>query len=340
MPAARLRLMTEPVTPLKRSGGALKILYAEPIPADLQAIAAAALPSGFRLEVVPDKVRGELLRRLADADFVVVATTRVDAELLRAAPRLRLVQHQGVGYNNVDLAACARAGVPVALTPEGTTIGVAEHTILLILALYKHLRVAEAAVRDGGWPVWELRSRSFELAGKTLGLVGFGRIGREVARRARAFDARIVYYDPFRAPADVEQGLEAAFLPLDELLSRADIVSLHLPLSDETRDLIGARELALMRPSAILINTARGPLVDEAALTRALTTGQIAGAGLDVFRQEPPEPGNPLLALENVVLTPHISAGTRDAFATKMRAAFANMACVARGEPPLNCVEA
>ncbi|MBA2450731.1 MAG: hypothetical protein H0V51_22185 [Chloroflexi bacterium] len=322
------------------SATTLTVLYAEPIPADLQAIAVAALPPGFRLEAVASKDRGELLGRVGDADFIVVATTRVDEKLLRAASRLRLVQHQGVGYNNVDLAACARADIPVALTPEGTTTGVAEHTILLILALYKHLRVAEAALRGGGWPVWELRSSSFELAGKTLGLVGFGRIGREVARRARAFDARIVYYDPFRASHDVETALEAAFLSLDELLGRADIVSLHLPLSDETRDLIGTRELALMRPHAVLINTARGPLIDEAALARALATGQIAGAGLDVFRQEPPEPGNPLLALENVVLTPHVSAGTRDAFETKMRAAFANMARVARGEPPLNRVEA
>lgn len=309
------------------------ILYAEPVPDDLRAIAEEELPPGFAL-VIAGAGRDEVLRRATEADFLLAATSRVDEELLHAAPRLRLIQHQGVGYNNIDLGACARAGVPVALTPEGTTVGVAEHTILLILALYKRLREADAAVRAGQWPVWSLRSRSFELAGKTLGLVGFGRIGREVARRARAFDATIVYYDPIRPPAEVEARLEAVSLTLDDMLGRADIVSLHLPLAPETRGIIGERELGLMRPGAILINTARGPLVDEGALARALTARRLAGAGLDVFEHEPPAPGNPLLALDNVVLTPHISAGTADAFRAKMRAAFANMARVAAGEAP------
>jgi phosphoglycerate dehydrogenase-like enzyme len=314
------------------------VLYAEPLPEDLQAIVRAALPAGWAFNVVQTKERDELRRRVATADFVIVASTKVDADLLRAAPRLKHVQHQGVGYDNVDVAACRAAGMTVGLTPEGTTIGVAEHTFLLILALYKHLREAEGKLRAGGWPVWELRARSFEIAGKTIGLVGFGRIGRAVAARALAFEARVVYYDPVRAPADAEESLRATYRPLDALLGEADIVSLHLPLSAQTRRVIGARELQLMQRHAVLINTARGPLVDEAALIAALKAGTIAGAGVDVFEQEPTPADNPLLTLENVVVTPHISAGTADAFGTKMQAVMANFQRVVRGEAPINLV--
>ena len=241
------------------------------------------MPAGFRFLVVASQEREELLRLVPEADFLLVATARVDEELLRAAPRLRLVQHQGVGYDNIDVDACRRAAIPVALTPEGTTIGVAEHTLLLILALFRHLLTVDAAVRRGEWPVWSMRSRSVELAGKTVGLIGFGRIGREVARRARAFDTTIVYHDAVRAPASVEAELGAVYMSRDDLLRQADIVSLHVPLTAETRGMIGERELRLMRPHAVLINTARGALVDEQALVRALAEEWIAGAGLDVL---------------------------------------------------------
>jgi phosphoglycerate dehydrogenase-like enzyme len=316
----------------------LTIVYGEPIPDDLRALAADLVPAEFRLLLVSNREREELLSLMPEADFLLVATARVDEELLRAAPRLRLVQHQGVGYDNIDVDACRRAAIPVALTPEGTTTGVAEHTLLLILALFRHLLALDAAVRRGDWPVWSMRSRSVELAGKSVGLIGFGRIGREVARRARAFDTTIVYHDAVRAPAAVETELGASFVARDDLLRQADVVSLHAPLTAETRGLIGERELRLMQPHAVLINTARGALVDEPALVRALDEGWIAGAGLDVLAQEPPHPGNPLLTRPNVILTPHVAAGTRDAYRTKMRAVFANMQRVARGEAPLNQV--
>lgn len=319
----------------------LTVVYAEPLPEDLRAVVQReidALDGGHRLIVVSSRERGELLRLVDEADVIVAATTKINAEVLAAAHRLKHVQHQGVGYDNIDVAACTARGVTVALTPEGTTTGVAEHSFLLILALYKRLREAEALLRAGKWPVWELRATSFELAGKTLGLVGLGRIGRAVAARARAFEARVLYYDPFPAEVAAERELGVSFRPLDDLLGEADIVSLHLPLSAETRHVIGERELKLMKPSAILLNTARGPLVDEAALVRALRERRIAGAGLDVFEQEPVDPANPLLQLENVVVTPHISAGTIDAFRTKMRAVAANVGRVARGEAPLNSI--
>jgi phosphoglycerate dehydrogenase-like enzyme len=316
----------------------LTIVYGEPIPDDLRALAVDLVPAGFRLLLVSSREREELLSLMPEADFLLVATARVDEELLRAAPRLRLVQHQGVGYDNIDVDACRRAAIPVALTPEGTTTGVAEHTLLLILSLFRHLVALDTAVRRGEWPVWSMRSRSVELAGKSVGLIGFGRIGREVARRARAFDTTIVYHDAVRAPAAVETELGATYVARDDLLRQADVVSLHAPLTAETRGLIGERELRLMQPHAVLINTARGALVDEPALVRALDKGWIAGAGLDVLAQEPPRPDNPLLTRPNVILTPHVAAGTRDAYRTKMRAVFANMQRVARGEAPLNQV--
>jgi len=318
--------------------GTFTIVYGEPIPDDLHALAAELVPAGFHLLVVSSREREELLRLVPEADFLLVATARVDEELLRAAPHLRLVQHQGVGYDNIDVDACRRAAIAVALTPEGTTIGVAEHTLLLILALFRHLIALDAAVRQGEWPVWSMRGRSVELAGKTVGLIGFGRIGREVARRARAFDTTIVYHDAVRAPAAVEAELGATYRARDDLLRQADVVSLHVPLTAETQGFIGERELRLMRPHAVLINTARGALVNEPALVRALDEEWIAGAGLDVLAQEPPGAVNPLLTCPNVILTPHVAAGTRDAYRTKMHAVFANMQRVARGEAPLNQV--
>lgn len=316
---------------------AVRVLYGEPLPADLATIVREELRT-CSLTVVASPAREELIRLAAEATVLVVATARVDAALLAAAPDLRLVHHQGVGYDNVDLAACRQARVAVALTPEGTAIGVAEHTLLLILALAKHLTRLDAAVRAGQWPVWSYRARSFELAGKTLGLVGFGRIGREVARRARAFDARIVYFDPQPAPREVERALDATVLPLATLLRTADIVSLHLPATAQTRGLIGAPELALLQPHALLINTARGALVDEGALVAALTRRRFAGAGLDVLSREPPAPDHPLLHLDNVLLTPHVAAGSRDAFRTKMQAIAANIARLRAGEPLHNTV--
>jgi D-3-phosphoglycerate dehydrogenase len=315
------------------------VLYAEPLPEALRKVVGDALPAGWLLDVVASQDRTELLERLPGADFVVVATTRIDQEALAVAARLKHVQHQGVGYDNIDVPACRARGISVGITPEGTTTGVAEHTFLLLLALYKHLRDAEARLRAGGWPVWELRSRSFEIAGKTIGLIGFGRIGQAVARRAAAFEAQVRYFDPFPPPAGVAEALGAAYRPLDDLLGEADVVSLHLPLTPQTRGTIDARALRLMSGHAVLLNTARGPLVDEPALVRALREGWIAGAGLDVFEKEPPAPDNPLLQLENVVVTPHISAGTVDAFRTKMRAVAATLTRVSLGEPPANAVE-
>ncbi|HEY3454129.1 MAG TPA: 2-hydroxyacid dehydrogenase [Bryobacteraceae bacterium] len=298
---------------------------------ELRRLMSSEMPAGWRLMIPGQDATDE--RVLAECDFLVVADRAITGEHLAAAPKLKMIQHQGVGYERIDTAACARHGILLGLTPEGTTTGVAEHTILLILALYKQLVKAATAAREGRWLQWELRQASFELSGKTLGLAGFGRIGREVARRALAFDAHILFYDPYTQ----ENGGERC-ATFRELCHKADIVSLHLPANAGNNGMINKETLGWMRPHAILVNTSRGALVDEPALIAALQEGKIAGAALDVLAQEPPDAANPLLGMENVLVTPHIAAGTRDAFSTKMRAVFANLRRFARGEPPCNIV--
>lgn len=299
---------------------------------ELRRLMTSEMPTGWRLIVPGQDANDDSV--LAQCDFIVVADRAIKEEHLAAAPKLKMIQHQGVGYERIDTTACARFGILLGLTPEGTTTGVAEHTMLLILALYKQLVTAATAAREGRWLQWELREGSFELSGKALGLVGFGRIGSEVARRALAFNARILFYDPYTQ----ENGEGERCATLRELCQKSDIVSLHLPASAGNGGIVNKETLAWMRPHAVLINTSRGALVDEPALISALQEGTIAGAALDVLAQEPPGVANPLLAMDNVLITPHIAAGTRDAFSAKMRAVFANLQRFARGEAPWNVV--
>jgi phosphoglycerate dehydrogenase-like enzyme len=244
-----------------------------------------------------------------------------------------MVQHQGVGHERIDKEALKKRGIPLALCPAGTTVGVAEHTLLLILAVYKRLVVADAKMRQGTWLQWGLRATSFELSGKTLGLVGFGRIGQAVARRAHAFDARILYHDAFiPTPSAEARGWGVESVSLDDLLRRSDIVSLHVPTTDETRKFMNAGRFAQMKRSAVFINTSRGAVVSEPDLVKALQDKVIAAAGLDVFEKEPINPDNPLLGMDNVILTPHISAGTVDALTEKMRSVFDNLQRCVEGD--------
>jgi phosphoglycerate dehydrogenase-like enzyme len=317
-----------------------KVLYLDHAPEDVYQIIRSQLPQEFELITLEKDDDQERFEKIKDADFILVATAKLTKEMIENAKRLKLIQHQGVGYDTTDIQTAKRLKIPVGLTPEGTSIGVAEHTILLILAVYKKLIIAHTSLIKGQWLQFALRPQSFEMFGKTLGLIGFGRIGQEVAKRAKSFGVRIIYYDKyFSAPPNVKENLNVEEVSLDRLIEEADIVSLHVPLTEETKKMINSETLRMMKPSAILINTARGGLVDEKDLYEALRDRIISGAGLDVFEKEPPSPDNPLFRLENVVLTPHISAGTRDALIKKMEAAFANMRRVIRGEEPINLVK-
>jgi len=321
-----------------RTEVAADVVYLVPAGAPVHDLMRGAMPPGLRL-VTPDTGRhDEVLRALAQASFVI--TVKMDATQIAAAPKLRLIQLAGVGHDGVDLGAATAAGIPIAQTIEGTIEGVAEHTLLMILALFRRLLEADASVRRGEWLVWQLRPTSHSLFRKRVGVVGFGRIGRAVAKRCWGFETELAYYDPVRASAEDERALGARFLPLAELCSWADVVTLHLPLAPATRHIIGERELALMKANAILINTARGGLVDEAALARSLAEGRLAGAGLDVFDEEPADTSGAIFRAPNTLFSPHIATGTRDAVVEKTRAACANFLRVLQGEPPRNVVNA
>ena len=269
------------------------------------------------------------------ADLAFVMATPMPAALLEAAGRLGFIQKLGAGVDRIDLQVCRARGIGVARLHAGNAIPVAEHTVMLMLAACRRLPLLDRATRAGGWDKEACRGVNRQLRGKTIGLIGFGAIGRAVAGLLASFGVDIRYYDPVRAPAEVEAGLQATFAPLEELLARADVVSLHLPLLPETRGLLDARRIALMKPGAILVNAARGGLVDEAALSQALADGRLFGAALDAFAVEPPV-GSPLLALEQVVVTPHCAGATIDNVAALAARAIANSERYLAGEalPP------
>lgn len=265
------------------------------------------------LSTGPYPKKAELLALLAERQpdaLVVRLVERVDAEILKASAKLKVVAKHGAGTNDIDVAAATALGIPVLAAVGANAHSVAEHALALLLALVKDLRNQDAFVRSGGWEKKVYRGR--ELRGRTLGLVGIGQIGRAFAAMVEPLGMTTVAYDPF-APDEAFGPHAARETDLDRLLSTADVVSLHCPLTPETRGLIGTRELGLMKTDAILLNTARGEVVDEPALIAALTAGTIAAAGLDSFSPEPPAPDNPLWALPNVIVSPHVGGVTEEA---------------------------
>ncbi|MCA8927772.1 MAG: 2-hydroxyacid dehydrogenase [Alphaproteobacteria bacterium] len=291
-------------------------------------------PSGFDLQIVPAR-SAEYRDAMARAEFLVgFVDMLVDRELFMTGPKLKLVQLLSAGYDQADLEAARAAGVPVCNNGGANSVAVSEHAMLLALAVSRQLVNQHRSVSAGNWR-GNQTPRVHEVRNRTMGIVGLGTIGKKTARLAQAFGMRVIYYDIARLREDEEDALNVRFRLLRELLREADVVSLHTPLNDSTRHLIGAEELALMKPSAVLVNTARGPVVDEAALVRALSDGTIWGAGLDVFDQEPPPKDNPLFALDNVVLTAHLAGPTFESQTARVRNAFDNVQRVARGEAPL-----
>lgn len=266
--------------------------------------------SGAELVQVAAEDKERLPELLAEADAVIVRSgTHVTAELLRAGTRLKVVGRAGIGVDNVDVAAATEAGVLVVNAPTANLIAATEHTWALLLALARNVAAADAAMKGEEWDRKRFLGR--ELQGKTLGVVGFGRIGQQVARRAHSFDMGVVAYDPF-LDSTVAERWDVELLTLEELLERSDVVTLHTPLTDQTRGLIDAAALARMRPGALLVNCARGGVVDEEALLAALEEGRLGGAALDVFAVEPP-PSWELARHPRVVATPHIGAQTKEA---------------------------
>jgi glyoxylate reductase len=289
-----------------------------------------------------DMSAAELAKAFAKADVVLGDYTfkqGIGRELLAKAGPLKLIQQPSVGYQHIDIEACSERGIQVANTPNANTVGVAEHTIAMGLALLRNLVSANRSVREGRWEQTTLQPS--ELAGKTWGLVGLGQIGRAVALRLRPFGlAKVLYYDPRQAPKEVVKQHGVEYSPLPTLLKSSDIVSLHVPLTDSTRNMIGADELSSMKSSAYLINVGRGNLVDEAALADALRERVIGGAATDVFAEEPPSAADPLLQAQedNILFSPHIAGVSSESTRRIMMMSAENIGRVLAGQYPLYVV--
>jgi glyoxylate reductase len=287
----------------------------------------------------PPLERRRLLQTVGDKEgLLCTITDRIDQELLDYAPALKVIANYGVGFEHIDVKAATRRGIPVTNTPGVLTDSTADLTLALILATARRVVEGDRRVRQGKFQYWApLLFLGAEVSGKTLGIIGLGRIGQAVAQRAAGFGMKLIYFSRTRLESAREQELQVSFAPLDTLLREADFVSLHAPLTPQTRHLIGSREFQLMKPSAYLINTARGPVVDEAALVEALRRGEIRGAGLDVYEREPElAPG--LADLENVILLPHVGSATIETRTRMAQMAADNLLAGLRGDQPPNCL--
>lgn len=299
----------------------------------VQDVVRRTAPDDLDLHFASSYDMDEQFALVEQAEFLLPGWAQVTEPMLTRAGKLKMIQKWGIGVDRIDVPAVRRMNIPLAITAGSNAGPVAELAIALMLAVYRRIPYVNQAMREGKWPKAEMRESCFQIAGKTVGIVGFGAIGRMLARRLRGFDCTVVYFDARRADAAVESELNAIFMPLNELLRSSDIVSLHAPFTPQTARMINATSIATMRDGAVLINTARGELVDEHALYQALASGRLRGAGLDAFDPEPPAADNPLLSLEQVVVTPHAGGGVFDNVENVARHALGNIMRHLRGEP-------
>jgi len=303
-------------------------------PADTLSMVDDIAPSGYEIvKVAPGTP--QCTEALKSADYLVGFVDMLVKDALYAgAPKLKLIQLLSAGYDRADLAAARKAKVPISNNGGANSVAVSEHALLLMLAVSRKLIQQHANVTGGRW-----RGNSVpkvnEVRGKTLGIIGLGTIGKKTARLAQAFGMIVTYYDVARLTEAEEDALNVRFRLLPEIITKSDIISLHVPLNDTTKHLLGAAEIARMKPTALIINTSRGPVIDEKAMHAALAAGKIGGAGLDVFDEEPPPADNPLFTLDNVVLTAHLAGPTWESNEARLRNGFDNVQRVARGEAPL-----
>lgn len=313
-----------------------KVVFLHGLPRVVVDVIVSYTPEGFTTTLVDGKTpENEQMDAVRDADFLMVYRAKLTDRVLRAATKARLVQVLSAGYDRMNLKLMRELGVPCANNGGANSWAVADQAVLLMLTLYRRLLLADKAVREGRWAAPISGTNTFEMAGKLVGIMGFGHIGKLVARRVQGFDARVQYYDKYPATAEEERKLNVTRVTLEELFRTSDIITFHTPLTAETHHVAGRKLIALMKPTAVLINTSRGPVVDEEALTDALKEGCIAGAGLDVFEKEPVDPTNPLLRMDNVVVTPHTAGTTWDTWYRRAEFAYANMKRVWAGEAPL-----
>jgi len=299
----------------------------------VQQVIRDAAPPGFEMSFARTYDKPEQLALATAADFILVGGATLSGDMIEGARRLRLIQKWGAGVDKIDVATARRLGVPIAITAGANAGAVAELAVGLMLAVYRRIPYADRKLREGVWLKPQMRSWCYQIDGKTVGLLGFGAIARMTAHRLRGFNAEILYYDIARADRITEKSLGVRYASLDELLSRSDILSVHAPLTPVTRNLVDAAAIAKMKDGAVIINTARGGIIDEAALHDALVSGKLRGAGLDSFAVEPVPADHPLLTLDTVVVTPHAGGGVFDNVENVAIHAFGNMVKVLEGAP-------
>jgi phosphoglycerate dehydrogenase-like enzyme len=315
------------------------IVFAQGIemPPDILALVEQMKPAGFNLHKLPPSASAEdTAAAMRGAEYLFGFPRTLPDSAYQEATRLKLFQVISAGYDYVNIEGARKARIPICSNGGANSVAVAEHAVMLMLAVYRKLVAFHQNVVAGQWHQGIPRTvHIYEMEGKTVGLVGLGNIGAQVAKRVQAFDAQVIYYDTIRRSPHEEAQLGVQYVPLETLLEQADIVSLHVPLNNSTRHMINAQAFSRMKPTAILVNTCRGDVVDEEALTTALRDGSILAAGLDTVAKEPPDPTNPLLQLPNVTLTPHSAGPTVDSYHKRFRNGYANIERVARGQAPL-----
>lgn len=313
-----------------------KVVFIHGLNQPLVDLITSCAPDGFStIALEGGQSEEEQMEAVKDADFLMVYRAGLTEGLLRAASKVRLVQLLAAGYDRMNLELMGELGIPCANNGGANSWAVADHTVLLMLALYRRLTLSDRATREGRWKAPIDGFNTFEMAGKLVGLVGIGNIGLKVARRVQAFQVKVQYHDKYPLTPERERELNVERVSLEELLGSSDIISCHTPLTPETHHLVNRESLALMKSTAVLINTSRGAVIDEAALIKALESGRIAGAGLDVFEKEPVERDNPLLKMENVIFTPHSAGTTWNTWCRRGEFAYQNMKRVLEGQPPL-----
>jgi len=292
-----------------------------------------AVPEGFELITLDKANKEELVKKAGEADyFLGSGRLPIDREVIEAATKLKMIQRTGVGADSFDMKVLNEKNIPVYVNPGVNAVSVAEHALMLILAVLRRVAVVNGNVKKGIWAKQDTGVQGRELYGKTVGMIGMGNIGRNAAKMLRGFEVKIVYYDMYRLKEEQEKELGITYAPLAEVLKQADILSLHCPLTPETKGIINAQTIASMKKGAVIINTARGGLIVETDLISALQSGQIKAAGLDVFAEEPPAKDNPLFSLDNVTLTPHVGGLTYEAFRSMMAEAMHNMKLFEEGK--------
>jgi phosphoglycerate dehydrogenase-like enzyme len=309
------------------------ILVLQPVNEELQGIIRAELPPGFAVSFTQSTDPAHLAGKMPDAEYVVWWDEALTGSLLAAAPRLKLAHKWGVGVENIDMDVARSRNIQVARTTGGNAVPVAEFAIALMLAAGRRIVQAHNAMVEGRWAKNEVWRHSVLLSGKTVGIIGLGAIGTEVARRLPGFGCRILYHNRRSIGAEREAALGVAYRSVADMLPEVDLLCLTCPLTPETRNLIGAAELARMKPGSILVNVARGGIVVEADLVEALRSGHLAAAAIDVYDPEPPDPQNPLLHLPNVVVTPHCASTAFENSAKGIRHWLRNIVAVSQGQP-------